>query len=98
MTKPLAEAYTSIANELDALVVPVGLAFERSLQNRPEFALLISDDRHPTLAGTYLIACTFYAALTGKTPVGLKTDSGLGEQARYLQTVAWDTVKEFYGL
>lgn len=97
MTKPLAEAYTSIANELDALVVPVGLAFERSLKQRPDLPLLIADNRHPTQAGTYLIACTFYASLTGKSPVGLKADAGLGEQAKYLQTMAWDTVKEFYG-
>lgn len=97
MTKPLAEAYTDIANELDDLVVPVGLAFERSLRTRPDYPMLISDDRHPTRAGTYLIACTFYAALTGKSPVGLKTDAGLGPDARYLQTVAQDTVTEFYG-
>jgi len=98
MTKPLAEAYTAMGNELDALVVPVGLAFERSLKNRPDLAMLISDDRHPTTAGTYLIACTFYAALTGKSPVGLKYDAGLGaDTAKYLQGVAWDTTKDYYG-
>lgn len=97
MTEQLAEAYTAVANELDALVVPVGLAMAKSLQKRPDLAMLIGDDRHPTPAGTYLIACTFYAAMCNKSPVGLKYDAGLGDTARYLQEVAWETTQEFYG-
>lgn len=97
MTAQLAEGYTAIANELDALVVPVGLAFERSLKQRPGLAMLISDDRHPTKAGTYLIACTFLAGMYGKTPVGLQYDAGLSkDDAAFLQKVAQETVQDFY--
>ena len=49
------------------------------------------------LAGTYLAACTTYAAIRKKSPVGIKYDAGLGaELATFLQTVAADTVKEYY--
>jgi hypothetical protein len=69
MTEPLAHGYESIANELDDLVVPVGLAFRRSLQERPSLVLHFKDHMHPSLAGTYLAACTFYAALFGHSRV-----------------------------
>jgi hypothetical protein len=97
MTRPLAEGYTNIANELDALVVPVGLAFERSIKARPELILHFKDKQHPSLAGTYLAACTFYAALYGKSPVGIAYAADLDKDtAAFLQGIAWDTVKAFY--
>ncbi|MBI1766668.1 MAG: SGNH/GDSL hydrolase family protein [Acidobacteria bacterium] len=67
----LTAAYTSIAKELNALLVPVGLAWEAALQKRPELALHIADKSHPTAVGTYLAACVFYATLSGRTPAGL---------------------------
>lgn len=97
MTKPLAEGYTHIANELDAYVVPVGLAFERSIKARPELILHFKDKQHPSLAGTYLAACTFYAALYGKSPAGIAYTADLDKEvAEFLQSIAWETVKAFY--
>ncbi|MBZ0248044.1 MAG: DUF4886 domain-containing protein [Burkholderiales bacterium] len=97
MTAPLAEGYTNIANELEAFVVPVGLAFERSLKARPELVLHFRDKQHPSLAGTYLAACTFYAALFGKSPEGIAYAADLDKDtAAFLQGIAWETVKAFY--
>lgn len=31
-----------------------------------------SDKNHPTIEGSYMITCVFYAVMTGKSPVGLK--------------------------
>jgi hypothetical protein len=57
------------------------------------------DKRHPTLAGTYLSAATLYGSIFRKSPVGLTYTAGLDPgAARFLQTVAWDTVQEYYGL
>ncbi len=96
MTAELDKAYTAIGKELDAEVVPVGLAFARVTTERPDIALRIDDRRHPSLAGTYLAACTFFAALYRQTPEGLDYDAGLGEQtAAYLQQVAWRTVQDY---
>ncbi len=96
MTQALDEAYTAIGRELDARVVPVGRAFAAVRDERDDIALIMDDDKHPTLAGTYLAACTFFAALTGETPAGLGYTAGLdAETAAYLQSVAWRTVREY---
>ena len=96
MTAPLDEAYSSIGRELGAEVVPVGLAFARVTLERPDLALRIADAKHPTLAGTYLAACTFYAALYRESPEGLAYAAGLDDEvAAYLQTVAWETVRDY---
>ena len=63
MTAQLAEQYTIAGNANDALVIPAGLAFAKAVARRPELELYQPDKRHPTLAGTYLAACTSYAAI-----------------------------------
>ena len=99
MTAELAEAYTQAGNDNDAFVIPAGLAFARALQRNPELNLYVADKRHPTLAGTYLAACTVYASLFKKSPVGLKYTAGLDEATvRLLQTAAWETVQDYFGV
>jgi hypothetical protein len=97
MTAKLSDAYTGEANADDALVIPAGLAFARAIAKRPDLEFYQSDKRHPTLIGTYLAACTSYAALTGKSPVGNTYTGGVDPQlAAFLQTVAWETVREYF--
>lgn len=97
MTDQLAQAYIKAANDNDALVIPAGLAFARSIAKRPDINLYVGDKRHPTLAGTYLAAATVYAALFKASPVGLKYHAALPpEIATYLQGIADETVKAFY--
>ena len=102
MTEQLASATITVANENRAMVVPVGLAFANARKGSPELRLIVADNRHPTPAGTYLEACVLFATLSGKSPVGAKC-TGVGEarvteaEARYLQEVAWQTVKDFFG-
>ena len=96
MTIPLADAYTAAGNENGVLVIPVGLAFARSIAIKPEIELYAPDKRHPSVAGTYLSAATTYATLFNQSPVGLKYSAGLSpEVALHLQQVANDTVKEY---
>jgi hypothetical protein len=98
MTAQLAEEYTVAGNANDALVIPAGLAFARAIAKQPELNLYAADKRHPSLAGSYLAACTVLAALTGRSPVGNTYRAGIDEPtARFLQTVAWDTVQDYYG-
>ena len=60
--------------------------------------LYAADKRHPSMAGTYLAASTLYAALLKRSPVGLKYGAGLDDAtAKHLQTVAWDTVQDYFG-
>ena len=96
MTTPLAEAYTRAGDDNDALVIPAGLAFARSLAERPGLDLHQPDKRHPSLAGTYLSTCLLYAALFEQSPVGLAYFGGLDpETARFLQIVARDTLADY---
>lgn len=98
MTKELAEAYVSAGNELNALVIPAGLAFARSIAKRPDLNLYAPDLRHPSPAGTYLAAATIYSSLFGKSPVGLKFTASIEPAtAAFLQAIAWETVREFAG-
>ncbi len=97
MTEQLAEAYTQAGNDNDVFVIPAGLAFARSIAQKPEVNLYASDKRHPSLAGTYLSAATVYAALFKKSPVGLSYTAGLDDAtAKFLQTAAWETVQAFH--
>jgi hypothetical protein len=98
MTEQLAAAYTRAGNDNDALVIPAGLAFARSIRDRPALNLYVADKRHPSLAGTYLAAATTYAALFGVSPEGNSYTAGLdADTARHLQTVAWQTVRDYLG-
>ena len=83
--------------QTDALVIPAGLAFARSIAKQPELNLYVPDKRHPSLAGTYLATCVVFAALTGRSPVGNPYTAGIDPPtAKFLQTVAWETVQEYY--
>jgi hypothetical protein len=98
MTAQLAEEYTVAGNANDALVIPAGLAFANAIAKRPDLELYQPDKRHPSLFGTYLSACTTYAAIYRKSPVGNKHTAGIdSETVRFLQTVAWETVQEYFG-
>ena len=98
MTAQLAEQYTLAGNANNALVIPAGLAFAKAMAKRPSLELYQPDLRHPTLAGTYLAACTSYAAIQKKSPVGIKYTAGLdAETAAFLQQVAADTAREYFG-
>lgn len=102
MTRELADATTAVANENHAMVIPVGLAFARSLRERPDLTMTVEDNRHPTAAGTYLEAAVIYAALNKASPEGSEFFGGCekplkAEDAKHLQRVAWETVKKFYG-
>lgn len=97
MTAQLAEQYTMAANANDALVIPAGLAFAKAIGKQPDIELYEADKRHPSRAGTYLAACTVYATLYRKSPIGLSYTAGLSrELATLLQTAAWESVQEYF--
>jgi hypothetical protein len=97
MTAQLAEQYAIAGNANDALVIPAGLAFAKAIAKRPDMELYQPDKRHPSMRGTYLAACTVYAALTKKSPVGNTYTAGIDPAvAAFLQSVAWETVQEYY--
>ena len=65
----LASAYISVGQKINAPVVPVGKVWDYFVKNYPSINIYYTDDKHPSLPGTYLITCTFYYSLFGKNPV-----------------------------
>ena len=98
MTAQLAEEYTIAGNDNDALVIPAGLAFAKAIGKKPDLEFYQPDKRHPSQIGTYLAACTAYASIYRKSPVGSTYTAGIDAQtANFLQAVAWETVQEYFG-
>jgi hypothetical protein len=96
MTQQLADEYIKAGKAVNATVIPAGLAFAKSMALKPDINLYASDKRHPSLAGTYLAACTVMASVYKQNPVGNKYTAGLPEDvAKHLQAVAWETVQSF---
>jgi hypothetical protein len=67
----LDRAYTTAARAAGAIVVPVGRAWKGAREHHAGIELFQPDGSHPSPAGTYLAACTFFAALFDRSPVGL---------------------------
>lgn len=63
MQQRLRESYVQMADDNNAIVVPVGLAWKYVRDHYPEINLYQSDESHPTVEGTYLAAMTFYEAI-----------------------------------
>ena len=72
--KTIAETYSKVGIENQALVIPVGLAFDLAYQEQPSIRLHKHDGTHPSLLGTYLAACTVFASIYDKSPIGIEYD------------------------
>ena len=82
----LTDAYAAIAAETDALVAPVGEAWQDLRRRRPDLELYDPDGSHPSPVGSYLAAITLWSTLAHRPATGLPprvtgrqvADSGLG--------------------
>ena len=93
MNDRLRSAYLRMADSVQGSVSPVGSAWKYVRENYPSIELYNADESHPSVAGTYLAACTFYASIFRKTPVGSSFISSLSPaDAANLQAAAALTV------
>jgi len=67
----LDDAFTRLARQIDASIVPVALAWTVARIEAPGLRLHMPDRSHPTAAGSYLAALTFYTAMTDRSPVNM---------------------------
>ena len=63
MQNRLKQSYTLFANLTSGIVAPAGEAFRASVTQSPSLELYQSDQSHPSLEGSYLIASVFYETL-----------------------------------
>ena len=80
----LTYAYATIAKELDAMLAPVGLVWDK-LRTNSQYNFYVEDGSHPSPMGSYLAASTIFSTLFKVSPMGLsgslsgKTLSSSGE-------------------
>jgi hypothetical protein len=85
--------YMDIANELDVIVAPVGIAWKNAIKKDPQLNLWNLDGIHPSREGSYLSACVFYATIFMQSPEGLTYGADLPKEiAEFLQIAAAETV------
>lgn len=66
MNNRLQLAYEYMANDNDASVAPVGVAWKYIRDNYPSIQLYTGDGSHPSYAGSYLAGSVFYANIFNK--------------------------------
>lgn len=85
--------YVALAEENDAYVAPVGVAWKQVRDTQPLINLYNPDGSHPSVEGTYLAACVFYCTLFQQSCTGASFISSLPPDiAATLQGIASSTV------
>ena len=93
MNQRLYDAYLRIADSShSAMVSAVGAVWKYVRDNFPTIGLYQSDGSHPSEAGTYLAACTFYASLFQESPVGATFIGNLDAQTVLILQQAAESV------
>ena len=99
MINLISDTYRHAGREAMAEVIPVGLAFDRSYKERPNFSLHMAfDGTHPNLRGTFLGAYVTFFTLYGEVVETLDYDyfgRMTADDIAYLQRIARETVADF---
>ncbi len=86
-------SYMTMTQMLHAVVAPVGVVWKKVRNQGDSILLYNADESHPSLAGSYLAACTFYATMFHKSPIGSSYYAGLNPAtALHLQQYAAQVV------
>ncbi len=74
MDSLLYDRYMQMASDNNAVVSPVGAVWKYIRQVYPAIELYQPDQSHPSVAGSYAAACTFYTVIYRKDPLSLSFD------------------------
>lgn len=97
----LQQRYTQMAQDNNALLSPVAAVWRYLRTHHPEIELYSADQSHPSLAGSYAAACTFYTVILREDPTAITFNSNLTEsQANTIkaaaQTVVFDNLTQWF--
>lgn len=82
----LRERYIQMAIDNDAMVCAAGAVWRYIRENNTTIELYQTDGSHPSFAGTYAIACSFYSALFQKSATLITDDLTLSsDEAAYIR-------------
>ena len=79
MDSLLCARYMQMGADNDASVCPVGRVWHYLRDHHAEIELYMSDESHPSLAGSYAAACAFYTMFFVRNPDNISYDAGLDE-------------------
>lgn len=71
MTQAVSDIYNRLGNEFEVKVAPVGQKMLMCSKMYPEVPIIVSDNKHPKFAGSYLAACTIYETIFDKSALGI---------------------------
>jgi hypothetical protein len=71
------DSYALAARDVSGYFLPAGETWRVAWRVTPTLPLYGGDDFHPTVAGSYAAALTIFAALGGKSPLGLPAPASL---------------------
>lgn len=77
MDKALRREYLKVTQYANGVVSPVSSVWYYLRQNHPGIDLYQQDGSHPSRAGTYAAACTFYTSIFRKDPSAITIDFNL---------------------
>lgn len=78
----VSQSYSQAAEDIDALVLPVGEAWLSAWRINPKIELYSKDGLHPTVTGSYLAALVIYGQLSGRPLGGLPSKLSLRSKAK----------------
>ena len=102
MIEDIKKMYIEAGKKNNALVIPVGIAFENAYKMKPNIKLHKSfDGSHPSMLGTYLASCVVFASITQKSPKGIEYNyfNKVSDADKiFLQNIAHISVESFFDI
>lgn len=88
MATNIINGYCYLGTCYDVPIVPVGVVWKNIREKYPDINLYSEDDAHPNKNGSYLAACTFYAAVFRESIEGAVTSTIDSKSATIIQKEA----------
>ena len=97
----LRERYITMATDNNAVVSPVGAVWRNLRTYNPTIELYSADESHPSIAGSYAAALTFYTTIFRKNPLNCTFDSTLSSTdasiiKQAVKTVVFDNLSTWF--
>jgi len=101
MDSLLFERYMQMTQDNNAIVSPVGRVWRYLRTYNPEIELYSTDNSHPSVAGSYAAACTFYTTILRKDPTNIAYDAVLDHNTSQIirnavKTIVFDTLSTWF--
>lgn len=92
MDNVIKATYIFMADNNEAELAPAGAVWRYLRENNPNIELYSGDGSHPSLAGSYAVACAFYTMIYKKDPTTISWNSTLTENQANLIKMAVKTI------